>query len=529
MLAALRLASCLAFWSVTLGTSAGWLRAGEPSSPSDTPSALLDAQDWDYSKARHLLCRAGFSGPPEEVRRLQAMGLDQAVRYLVEFQALADVAFEPPAAPPRPPRPGELKQLDEQERRRRYRQQQRAHINEVRAWWVRRMLETSRPLEEKMVLFWHGHFTSSARTVRDSQAMLDQNQLFRQHAVGNFRQLLHAVVHDPAMLRYLDNNRNTRAHPNENLARELLELFTLGEGNYTERDILESARALTGYHVDRAGGRFRFVDRAHDAETKTIFGQTGNFDGDQLVDLILENPDTARWLARRIFVFFAHDSPDEATIDELAEVLRDHDYELRPLMETLFRLKDFYSPRCMGRQIKSPVQLTIGTLRVLGVRDVDGGAVARAQRSMGQDMFEPPNVKGWDCGPAWINSNWLAARHRFTVGLVAAADRTASGEAPRADVKQRKPDASGSDRLVAAFDPIEWCRSRQVFTPEAIVDHLAVALLTAPPTPAERAEFRQTLGSLPPPSEWSDMHDDIQARLADLLRLLMTMPAYQLT
>ena len=531
MLAIGRIASYVVWGALVVGSNSCWLQADEPSSPPEKPPALLAVDDWDYAKARHLLSQAGFSGPPEDVRRLHAMGLEQAVRHLVEFHSLEDVAFEAPTAPPRPPRPAELAQADAQKRQqlqRQLRQQQRAHMEAVRAWWVRRMLETRRPLEEKMVLFWHGHFTSGARTVRDSQAMFDQNQLLRRHAAGNFGQLLHAIVHDPAMLRYLDNNRNSQAHPNENLARELLELFSLGEGNYTERDVQEGARALTGYHVDRGSGQFRFANRVHDSESKTIFGQTGNFDGDQLVDLILEQPSTARWLAGKLFVFFVHDSPDEATIDYLAAVLREHDYELRPLLETMFRLEEFYGPRSMGGQIKSPVQLTIGTLRTLEVGDVDGRAVAAAMRSMGQDLFEPPNVKGWDSGSAWINSNWLLARHRFTAGLVAARP-AAPGEAPAARRKPRKVDAAGADRPAATFAAVEWCQSQGVFTSRTIVDRLALALFAKPPTTAERAELVKTLGSLPPKSEWKQMHDDIEARLANVLRLMMTMPAYQLT
>lgn len=508
------------------------LPAGESGSAPDKQCAPLAAADWDYAKARHLLSRAGFGGPPEEIERLQAMGLEGAVRYLVEFQELPEVAFDPPPEVSRPPSPAELQELNEEQRRqlrRRYMQQQRAHMLDVRAWWVRRMVESSRPLEEKMVLFWHGHFTSGARTVRDSQAMFDQNQLFRRYAAGNFRRLLHSVVHDPAMLRYLDNNNNSRQHPNENLARELMELFSLGEGNYTEQDVQEAARALTGYHVDRMAGRFRFASRAHDPGDKTIFGKTSSFDGDQLVELILEQPASARWLAHKLFVFFVHDSPDEATIDHLAAVLRQHDYEIAPMLKTMFGMAEFYSPRSMGQQIKSPAQLTIGSLRALGIEKVDGRAVAAAMGSMGQELFEPPNVKGWDGGRAWINSNWLVARHRFAAGLVAAVAEEPARAKPRDRVKKRDRGGEAAGAPAARFDAVAWCQQHKAFSPEAVVDQLASALLTVPLTSEERAEFVKKLGDLPPSSEWGEANEQVQKQVANLLLLMMTMPAYQLT
>jgi hypothetical protein len=468
----------------------------------------LDAGAWDFAKARHLLFRAGFGGPPAEVEKLRALGFATAVDFLVDYRSQPDVTFGPPDLPPREA-PAALAKLGPEEQQKAAQERRRNDqqlLTDVRHWWVRRMVESPRPLEEKMVLFWHGHFANEYRTVRDARALYQQNQLFRKFAVGNFGQLLHAIARDPAMLRYLDNDRNVKGRPNENLAREILELFSMGEGQgYTERDIKEAARALTGSTFDRATGRFRFAARQHDDSPKTIFGQTGNFDGDQLVDLILKQPATARFIARKLFVYFAHEQPDAATIERLAEAFRRSNYEVAPLLKAIFRAEEFYGPKAYAAQIKGPAQLVFGTVRTLPVRTAEPAALAQAMRAMGQDLFEPANVKGWDGGRTWVNSNTLFTRQNLTAALV-----RGGPAAPGLDLAGRVPAA-------------------QARTPAAVVDYLAGALFAAPPAADVRAELIGFLGELPPASAWAERRAQVNARLNALVVLMLSLPEYQLT
>jgi uncharacterized protein (DUF1800 family) len=480
----------------------------------DPPAlAPLPADAWDVAKARHLLARAGFGGTPQEVEKLCALGADRAVASLVEYarQPALDL---PPPAPPGPPEAVDLSKLSFAERQKLQqarRREQQQHMAQVRQWWAERMVKTPRPLEEKLTLFWHGHFACEFRTVQSGRAMLAQNELFRKHAAGNFGELLHAVAHDPAMLRYLDNNRNTRGRPNENLAREIMELFAMGvDQGYTENDIKEGARALTGHTFDPRTWEYRYNARAHDGGAKTIFGRTGNFDGDQFVDLILDQPATARFIARKLFVFFAHDDPAPAVIDRLAAVLRANDYELAPMLTELFRSEEFYSARSVGTQIKSPVQLAVGTARALGVKDVEPQFVVTAAQSLGQELFGPPNVKGWDGGRAWINSNTVVARANFPALFLG---RVAPAKA----------------KTAVKFDAVAYLGGAKADTPEAVVDHFARALFAVPLTAETRRELAEFLGPLPPRSAWADRKAEVNARLSALLVLMMGLPEYQLT
>ncbi len=504
----------------------------QPSAPTINGLKPLAENAWDYGKAHHLLSRAGFGGSPEEVARLHALGLRGAVDFLLTYQTQPDLKLPAPIELAPRETPQELAKLSPQQRqqlaqqRRREEQQQ---MRAVRTWWIRRLLESPRPLEEKLVVFWHGHFATEYRTVRDSRALYQQNQLFREHAAGNFGKLLHAIVHDPAMLRYLDNNRNVKGNPNENLAREILELFAMGvDQGYTEQDIKEGARALTGHTYNARTGKYRFVAANHDPGAKTIFGQTGNWNADQFVDLILKQPATARFLARKLFSYFAHEHPDEAILDQLAQILRDHDYELSPLLKTLFLSEEFYSQRTLGTQIKSPVQLVIGTLRTLRIQDADPEALATVLRAMGQDLFEPPNVKGWEGGHAWINANLLFARANFptlVVGRIA--------EAGKVDPKARR---AGRGEGVAGLrvpgkplDAVRFLRGQELETPTAVVDAFARALLAVPLTEAERQELIAFLGPLLPSSQWVGHESEVNAKLGALVVLMMSMPEYQLT
>jgi len=474
---------------------------------------LLAPELWDYAKARHLLVRAGFGGTPQEVAKLHEMGLYKAVDHLVEYyrQPGASINFDP--VPPQRVDPLFDRMTVRTMNSRVVAAQkavERGQVAGLRQAWLRRMVESPRPLQEKLALFWHGHFASQDSVVQNSYTMFRQNQLFREHAGGNFGALLFGIVHDPAMLRYLDNNKNVKGQPNENLAREILELFSMGVDNgYTEQDIIEAARALTGYTYDDATGAFQYVYALHDNTDKTIFGKTGNWTGDDLVRLILGQPETSQFIARRLFEYFAHLNPDEATIDSLATVLRVNQYDLEPLLKNLFMSEEFYSPRALGSQIKSPVELVVGLMRDLGVKQVSNyGALDSAIQQMGMELLEPPDVKGWRYGRSWINSQRLFVRYNSVANLV----RTVA--------------QAGGQRGVNVATLLEagGCQNAA-----DVVDYLGKACLVRPLSDEKRQELISYLGDVPPCPEWKDKRDELNKRFQAVIVLMLSMPEYQMT
>ncbi|MAD80206.1 MAG: hypothetical protein CMJ50_05080 [Planctomycetaceae bacterium] len=471
----------------------------------------LATQTWDQSHARHLLVRAGFGGTPKQVAELCDMGPHRAVEFLVDFQRqpAAKPVFD--AAPQQPRQPYEAMirldrlRLRAANRRKRSDEQQ---LTRLRHWWLRRMIESPRPLQEKMTLWWHGHFAVQQSVVENSFALYRQNQLFREHAAGNFAALLHGIVHDPAMLRYLDNNTNVKGHANENLAREIMELFAMGEyQGYGEQDVREAARALTGYNFDARSGQFRFRRDEHDEGLKTVFGQTGPFTGDDLVALILEQPTTSRFIARKLFEFFAYRDPDTETVEALAAVVRNADYELAPVLKNLFLSEEFYSSKALGTQIKSPVELVVGTLRSLNVALVPNPAsIDTALQDMGQELFEPPDVKGWRGGRSWVNSSRLLTRYNAITELVR-------------NVQQ------GGQR--EGIDVVALLQGTECQTSADVVDYLAKACLVRPLEASKRQELVSNLEDLPSISQWASQRDTVNRRLQDLLVLLVSVPEYQ--
>ncbi len=472
----------------------------------------LAPEAWDYAKARHLLGRAGFGGTPEEIAKLHAMGLHQAVDFLVDYRErpALSLAFDAQLAERPSPEDRFRSQQGPSSVQAKRRQFEQVQIRKLREWWFHRMIQSQRPLQEKLTLFWHGHFATEFRTVRNTFALHQQNELFRQQAAGNFGSLLYGIIHDPAMLRYLDNNSNTKGKPNENLAREIMELFAMGEGQgYTEQDIMESARALTGYTFDQNSGQFRFTRGRHDTDKKSIFGRSGDFAGEDFVELILRQPATARFIAGKLFEFFTYENPDAETVDALASVLRKRDYELAPMLRNLFLSEEFYSSKSMATQIKSPVQLVVGTFRELGVKDVDCQPFEEAVRRMGQDLFDPPNVKGWEGGRFWMNANIMLTRYNVVADLV---ERAATpGKSQR-----------GIDLVGALAD-------KCFESPSEVVDYFAKCCFTVPLASDKREELIAFLSDLPPSSQWTDRRDQVNAKLRGLLVLMLTTPEYQMT
>jgi uncharacterized protein (DUF1800 family) len=391
---------------------------------SRSPLAPIANDRWNTRTARHLLNRAGFGVPADRVEALAAMSPQDAVASLLNF---SQFPYQPPPLPDLMPPEDyitdlrEARSMGEEARRERsqeLRRQERLDVAALQSWWLERLTTSPRPLEEKMTLFWHGHFATSAQKVQFAWAAWDLNETFRRHAVGNIKSLTIAVGQSLSMLRYLDNFRNVKQHPNENFARELLELFTLGVGNYTEQDVKEAARAFTGWTFN--DGAFAYREDVHDFGPKVFLGQRGNFDGWDIIDIVFAQPAAAEFFARKIWSFFAHENPETDIVTALAEELRRNGYNLRPVLHTLFLSNAFYNRQAVANQIKSPVQFVVQLVHDLQFPSPPYAAMARATAALGQNLFYPPNVKGWDGGRQWINANTLLLRYNMPKALVSA-------------------------------------------------------------------------------------------------------------
>jgi len=366
-----------------------------------------------YNDARHLLARTGFGPTDGEVRMYAPLTRGEAVAKLLrETRATAITA--PPASaldtsPLRPPRGVPLSEAD----RRAFQQQQVREGLELRAWWVQEMLATPSPLTERMTLFWHNHFVSAQPKVRIARLMYRQNVTLREHSVGNFGVLLHAIAKNPAMIIYLDSVQNKKGAPNENFAREVMELFTLGEGHYTEQDVKEAARAFTGWSLDRETGTFVFRPRLHDDGTKVVLTKSGHFDGDAVLDILLARPETAEFVSTKLWREFVSPDPDNAEIARIARRFRDSNYDIKAVLRELLTSDAFYAPANRAVLVKSPIELVVGTLRQLDIKPGTTLAFAVAAAGMGQNLMSPPNVKGWPGGETWINTTTLLARKQY--------------------------------------------------------------------------------------------------------------------
>lgn len=400
--------------------------------------APIGPADWNYELAAHLLERAGFGGTPEEIQALAKMTPAQAIARLVRFEG-TDVSgllpFEhsgvhDPGLEPFPPTRPAVTDLAKEKgealgikvkpagnRRLQpivdeffyWLRASSLETNRVSYWWANRMLTSPRPLQEKMALFWHGHFASNEAKVRDYRKLLGQLELFQQKGTGNFRDLTVAVAQDPAMLSFLDAGVNVKGASNENFAREIMEIFTMGVGHYTEKDIREAARAFTGWnYVDV---KFVVNKDQHDDGEKTFLGHTGRLDGVDVIDIIMQQPATADYIAGKIYRYFVRQDLSPELQKQLGAVLRDGHYEIAPLLEKIFLSRDFYSPASVGTQIKSPVQLAVGTYRKLGQRSIPGVPDFNlATAALGQQLFSPPTVAGWAGGQSWITPGLLLER-----------------------------------------------------------------------------------------------------------------------
>ncbi|MEO7100700.1 MAG: DUF1800 domain-containing protein [Luteolibacter sp.] len=388
---------------------------------------------WTIFEAAHLLNRAGFGGDPDDIRNFHALGREKAVDSLLapteplnafplpawtsDEQALADrkerIGQRQAAQSAKKELPPEQAALKIREVQKEFQKITRQRMLEAQGWWFRRMLKTQAPLREKMTLFWHDHFATSFQKVKQPVLLIQQNELFRHQAFGSFKDLTQSILMDPAMLVYLDTESSKKGQPNENFAREVMELFTLGEGNYTEQDIHEAARAFTGYRLNRATGKVIHNKRQWDETDKTIFGKTGPFAGPDVINLIFGKKEPARFMTRKLWEFFVYEKPSESAINALAEGFQKADFKIGPLLREIFLSKEFYSESAMRSQIKCPVQYLVGLLKQLEISNPPVGFPIVAEQQLGQVLFMPPNVAGWDWGQAWINTNTLLTRYNL--------------------------------------------------------------------------------------------------------------------
>ena len=400
--------------------------------------APMPAAEWNYDRAAHLLAHAGFGGTPQDIQALADAGLERAVHALVHYEGIPNPKMVPfvesglwdpmlngfpesrPEATDRALRTGlsmgvERKPLGNrpvQPVSDRFFYWLRATMLETRRlgyWWANRMLQTTHPVEEKMALLWHGHFATHENKVRDYRKMLQQITLFETGATGNLRELALRVAQNPAMLYFLDAQYNIQGAPNENFAREVMELFTMGVGNYSEKDVREAARAFTGWYFDNL--TFKVDPARHDAGEKTFLGRTGQFDGVEAIRIIFEQPVTAEYLAGKIYRFLVRSELSPGLKTKLGAVLRSSDYEVKPLLTAIFSSKDFYSQASYGAHIKAPVEHMVAMMKHLGVDSMPGVPdFNQSTIAMGQHLLNPPSVAGWAGGTAWITPGLLIER-----------------------------------------------------------------------------------------------------------------------
>jgi Protein of unknown function (DUF1800) len=457
----------------------------------------MASPSWDRKRAAHLYRRAGFGGRPEDLDRAVSLGREGAVSHLVDYDGISTADLDA--------------YLDTfgfdlagyQE-----------GINGERGsflirWWYLRMQHGPRPLQEKMTLFWHNHFATSFAKVVDEQLMYAQNQIFRNLGMGQFEDLLLAVSRDPAMLIWLDNASNVKDSPNENFAREVMELFTMGHGNYTQQDVTGAARSFTGWTIDSAKhNRFYFDPNAHDDSVKYFLGQYGDFEGEDIIAALGRRPETAAFITGKLARFFLGGDPSPA----LAQRLRDmYPIGIREIVREILLSDDFDQTADAPDMIKSPMELVVGAYRSLGAES-DAADYDNYSAAMGQNPFYPPNVGGWKGGRTWIHTQAYLMRINFAFDLVHQTAR-------RGDV--------------AAFSNFRWDISRffedrSFSTPDELIDFLVDRLGMVTPSDSVRQALRGFLAVDGDPFAWGPDSFDYDFLGRGAIYLLMSSPEYQL-
>jgi uncharacterized protein (DUF1800 family) len=465
---------------------------------------------WGRKWAAHLYRRAAFGASREDLLEAERLGPEGTLDLLLRGRPQADAVLESLVdggriAAARDARAG----FDEAE--------------QLRGWWLYCMLQGGHPLREKMTLFWHNHFATSIAKVQSPGLMFRQNCLLRSHALGHFGPLLQAVSRDGAMLVWLDSNRNVKGKPNENYARELMELFSLGVGHYTETDIREAARAFTGWHTDGPG--FAFNAAAHDGEAKTVLGQTGTWDGGDVVRIVLEQPAAGRFLVRKLYHFLISEKadPPEALLEPLCASFCKSDYDIAGLVKTMLASRHFYSDYAFRQRVKGPVEYVLGAVQAVyrrydekeaNYRPLPPQALVGWLGGMGQSLFAPPNVKGWPGGPAWLNTSTVLERNNFAGTLALGTLWTYPVARPRVAIAEPEP--------LPAFDPARLLEEEGVSRAEDVVRMLLDLHLPGGVRPEARAKLVAFL------SEDRPTGSALARRVREAVHAIFTMPEYHL-
>ncbi|MDG2276647.1 MAG: DUF1800 domain-containing protein, partial [Pseudomonadales bacterium] len=575
--------------------------------------APIDEANWNAAYASHLLSRSGFGGSPEEIAELTKRTARAAVTRVLkggvdsassaqpeEAKFEHSGVFEPGLDPFPPSRPATTRLAKAQghalgvnvkasgnrplqpvvNKFFYWLRASRLETDRVAYWWAERMLTTDHPLQDKLALFWHGHFATNEDKVRDYRKMLLQLETLRENGLGNFRELLISMAQDPAMLVFLDAGVNTKDSPNENFAREIMELFTMGVGNYSERDVQEAARAFTGWNVDNLS--FHVDEDNHDTNEKRFLGQRGSFDGVEVVDIILAQPATGDFIASKLYRYFVNEDLDQAHEQQLGNMLRSVEYDVGEYLSALFLSRDFYASRNMGSRIKSPVEMVVSTYRKLGLDRIPGVPDFNiATGSLGQRLMHPPTVAGWSEGRSWITPSLMFERANFAldvlfpdIGFIPPDRYPFLGEVVNVQDRLRqgmsiaaatKPTGVADDgmiaasnlladrdeafntrlgsmrgwqmaiekvrpipRTMAAVDLAAYVQSRELGTPEQVVDNLAARFfsvtLSADTKEALAAYLVAELGSTDVLSSLSFAEE----ALRKLLHRMLSLPEYQL-
>jgi uncharacterized protein (DUF1800 family) len=517
---------------------------------------------WDEPAARHLLSRTGFGGTPAQAKALAAVPLDAAIDRLLDEAAAAPGPGRPPWV--RDVWVNTLRRYADMPREeylvtfRRTSTRNDEELLDLKARWVGHMARTPAPLRETLTLFWHGHFTSASRSMFGvSQAFHHQNETWRTHALGNFRAFLEAATLDPGMLIYLDLEESEKSNPNENYARELLELFALGVGHYAERDIREVARALTGWTLDAPPGTVKparptspetarslrrdglvptFVPARHDPAPKTVFGKTGHFGVKEVLDLIVAHPACGPHVAGRLIDHFGAHDPDGSLKARMAAAFAASRSEIRPMLKVLFTSPEFYAAAARGNRVKSPVRLLVGAIRDFDLQGEVTPALAQSTVPLGQELFNPPTVKGWPAGNEWITATTLTLRYRY--GEVLLDGRPLTGTEPLGRLRgtliprdpaeaektiarllaldAEKAGATGKGGIAVRFEPDRIAPAGLADDPARLVDHLLARVLAVPPRAATRQAITAACRAVPAAD---------RAKLA--ARLILAAPEYQ--
>ena len=477
-------------------------------------------QPWNRKWAGQLFRRAAFGCPPRRGQESAAETLDRAVRQGLEscFEQLfaepaKDDKFESlmdDLAPTTDPRNGGFNITVGS-----------APHRSLQAWWMHRLWHSPFHLRERLTLFWHSHFATSLAKVRQVGLLLQQNRLFRERGAGRFGELLLAVSRDPAMVLWLDSASNLKEHPNENYARELLELFTLGVGHFNESDIRETARAFTGWGLNRsvnasfesnAEVAFQFHGEQHDFGAKTVFGQSGKWDGGDIVRIVLQQPAAAQRIATKLYRAFVseNEAPPPELLEPLARQLRETEYEIKPVLRTILRSRLFFSRQAYRQRIKSPVEFALNLAHAIG-HNANPAMLAQAAAELGQELFAPPNVKGWDGGKAWLNSATLLGRHNLAWAWL-------SGEPAPGPAT----DANGQPLAVMKLDVRRVVSTAAALPQSEQLDFWLTALLDGELAPASRDKL----------AEWFAGHaargSSPQRATVDLAHTIAALPEYQL-